>query len=181
MWRQYELPTSLRTLQLSDKESFYREVEKRDDYQRLKQMEGKEVEAEFYKQGDGQMRASHVRVLSMGSLPDYGAPSGYGGHSNDYGRPPQFPPEMPGLPPPPPPAPASHSRDGGASSMPLAWPPAPPGLPVAPPGLPGAPPGLPAPPGMPGAGPPNFFDPFYQAQMMAFMAMSAAKKEKKKE
>merc|ERR1719444_460711 len=64
MWRQYELPTNLRTLQFADKSKFQMEVERRDDYKRLKLMEGKEVEAELYKLPDGQLRASHVRCKS---------------------------------------------------------------------------------------------------------------------
>jgi hypothetical protein len=63
MWRQYELPTNVRTLQLSDKAKFIAEVEKRGDFARLKAMEGQEVTAELYKLPDGQVRASHVRCL----------------------------------------------------------------------------------------------------------------------
>merc|ERR1712050_640518 len=70
MWRQYELPTNLRTLQFADKDKFQKEVEGRDDYRRLKEMEGKEVEAELYKLPDGQLRASHVRVVQPGMLTD---------------------------------------------------------------------------------------------------------------
>jgi len=66
MWRQYELPTNLRTVQFVDSAKFKKEVEKRDDYRRLKEMEGKEVEAELYKLGDGQIRAWHVRVVQPG-------------------------------------------------------------------------------------------------------------------
>merc|ERR1719399_1180246 len=45
MWRQYELPTNLRTMQFSEPAKFKAEVENREDYRRLKEMEGKEVEA----------------------------------------------------------------------------------------------------------------------------------------
>merc|ERR1719277_2384640 len=37
MWRQYELPTNLRTLQFADKTRFTREVERREEFQRLKE------------------------------------------------------------------------------------------------------------------------------------------------
>merc|ERR1719203_1330785 len=74
MWRQYELPTNLRTLQFADKAKFQKEVETRDDYRRLKDMEGKEVEAELYKLPDGQLRASHVRVVVPGMLKDDSRP-----------------------------------------------------------------------------------------------------------
>merc|ERR1719330_1185512 len=71
MWRQYELPTNLRTMQFADKAKFQKEAEKREDYRRLKGMEGQEVEAELYKLPDGQLRASHVRVIQQqGMLPD---------------------------------------------------------------------------------------------------------------
>lgn len=70
MWRQYELPTNLRTLQLSDKTKFQKQCEHRDDWRRLKEMEGKEVEAELYKLPDGQLRASHVRIVNQAMLSD---------------------------------------------------------------------------------------------------------------
>jgi len=64
MWRQYELPTNLRTMQFADKRRFDMEITTFPDYQRLKEMEGRDVEAELYKTEDGQMRASHVRLVS---------------------------------------------------------------------------------------------------------------------
>merc|ERR1712087_58920 len=89
MWRQYELPTNLRTLQLTNKPKFVKEVEQREDYLRLKQMDGKEVEAELYKQGDGQLRASHVRAKIPPEMLQEGA---------GYEPPPVMPP-IPGGPP----------------------------------------------------------------------------------
>lgn len=76
MWRQYELPTNLRTLQFADKAKFQKEVDGRDDYRRLKEMEGKEVEAELYKLPDGQLRASHVRAVVLGMITDAERPGG---------------------------------------------------------------------------------------------------------
>merc|ERR1719362_687369 len=73
MWRQYELPTNLRSLQFADPQRFAQEVQSRPDYKRLKDMEGKEVEAELYRLPDGQLRASYVRPLdSPESLTDRG-------------------------------------------------------------------------------------------------------------
>merc|ERR1712025_287647 len=63
MWRQYELPTNIRTMQFADPNKFKREVEKREEYHRLKEFEGKEVEAELYKLPDGQVRAWRVKPL----------------------------------------------------------------------------------------------------------------------
>merc|ERR1712176_911105 len=62
-----------------------------------KQMDGKEVEAELYKQGDGQLRASHVRAkIPIGEVQDGAGyepppvmPEGAGA----------MPPGMPGMPP----------------------------------------------------------------------------------
>merc|ERR1719183_833363 len=69
MWRQYELPTNIRTMQFADPAKFKADVEKRQEYRRLKEMEGKEVEAELYKLPDGQIRAWHVRALHPGGYP----------------------------------------------------------------------------------------------------------------
>lgn len=97
MWRQYELPTNLRTMQFADSDKFKKEVESRDDYKRLKEMQGKEVEAELYKLPDGQVRAWHVRVVQAG------VPSVEGGGSSSmrafeapapgWAEPVPFPPE----------------------------------------------------------------------------------------
>jgi len=173
MWRQYELPTNVRTMQFADPDKFKADVEKRQEYTRLKEMEGKEVEAELYKLPDGQIRAWHVRALNAPGFLDGPAatsssayppavadqwPPG-GGKGDGYGQP-QFPP-MPGGPPGMPPP-----GMGGPPGM------GPPGMP--PPGMP--PPGM-GPPGMYGGG-----DPYYQAQMMQMMQMGMmGKKEKKKD
>lgn len=63
MWRQYELPTNLRTMQTTDPAKFQEEVQSRDDFQRLKAMEGRTVEAELYRLPDGQLRAWHVKTI----------------------------------------------------------------------------------------------------------------------
>merc|ERR1719253_1403 len=68
MWRQYELPTNIRTMQFADPAKFKADVEKRQEYKRLKQMEGAEVEAELYKLPDGQIRAWHVRALNQARI-----------------------------------------------------------------------------------------------------------------
>lgn len=65
MWRHYELPTNLRSLQFADPQRFQQEVQSRVDYRRLKEMEGREVEAELYRLPDGQLRASHVRAVEI--------------------------------------------------------------------------------------------------------------------
>jgi len=117
MWRQYELPTNLRIMQFTDKPKFTLQVEQREEYKRLKEIEGKEVEAELYKLPDGQVRASHVRAIlppgAQEALPsNAGFPDGF----------------MPDAPP-------------GALPMPTM----PPGaMPMAMPGMPdGRPPGMP--------------------------------------
>merc|ERR1719329_277262 len=46
MWRQYELPTNLRSMQFANADRFQKEVQSRADYQRLKDMEGEDVAAE---------------------------------------------------------------------------------------------------------------------------------------
>jgi hypothetical protein len=72
MWRQYELPMNVRTMQFADPDKFRAEVENRTEYKRLKQMDGQEVEAELYKLPDGQIRAWHVKALNpagRGSIP----------------------------------------------------------------------------------------------------------------
>ena len=74
MWHQYESPTNLRSMQFADPNKFQSEVQSRPDYKRLKEMEGKEVEAELYRLADGQIRASHVR--SLGGTPSLEGPSG---------------------------------------------------------------------------------------------------------
>jgi len=76
MWRQYELPTNLRSLQFADPSRFQQEVQARSDYKRLKEMEGKEVEAELYKQADGQIRAWNVRNLNPSNMLTSGATEG---------------------------------------------------------------------------------------------------------
>ena len=43
MWREYELPANIRSLQFADPEKFAMEVQTRSDYQRLQGMDGKEV------------------------------------------------------------------------------------------------------------------------------------------
>merc|ERR1719253_2242884 len=68
MWRQYELPTNVRTLQFADPAKFKMDVENRAEYQTLKQMEGRDVEAELYKLPDGQIRAWHVRALNQARI-----------------------------------------------------------------------------------------------------------------
>merc|ERR1712187_934687 len=75
MWRQYELPTNIRTMQFSDAARFKKEVEKKDEYKRLKEYEGKQVEAELYKTPEGQLRAWHVRVCQAALLTDVAASS----------------------------------------------------------------------------------------------------------
>merc|ERR1719221_1391062 len=74
MWRQYELPNNLRTMQFADKAKFQREVEGREDYKRLKEMEGRDVEAEDHYLPDGQLRASHVRAVQPGGAADHAGP-----------------------------------------------------------------------------------------------------------
>eukprot|EP00927_Polykrikos_kofoidii_P064840 TRINITY_DN6056_c0_g2_i1.p1 TRINITY_DN6056_c0_g2~~TRINITY_DN6056_c0_g2_i1.p1 ORF type:complete len:1000 (-),score=203.81 TRINITY_DN6056_c0_g2_i1:123-2696(-) len=64
MWRQYELPTNLRSLQVADPQKFRQEAKSRTEFRRLKEMEGREVEAELHKMQDGQVRASHVKLVS---------------------------------------------------------------------------------------------------------------------
>merc|ERR1712066_614343 len=105
-------------------------------------MEGREVDAELYKQADGQLRASHVRVRNTGMLQDgHAPPQGFGAPSLPYdGSAQQFPPVMP---------PPQLDQQGAPPGMPPPhWPPQPPGMPP-PPGMDGAPPGMPPPPGMP--------------------------------
>eukprot|EP00439_Symbiodinium_sp_Y106_P031680 s2845_g3.t2 len=110
LWRQYELPTNLRCLQFTDRAKFVSQVEHREDYRRLKEMVGKQVEAELYKLPDGQVRASHVRAVAQHALPE--AKPGDDDPipmaerpGNEEDGPPSFPP-MPGMPfpggPPPP-------------------------------------------------------------------------------
>lgn len=166
MWRQYELPTNVRTMQFADPNKFKREVEKRDEYLRLKEFEGKEVEAELYKLPDGQVRAWHVRIIGGGML----APND-GMNHHATGSAPPLPPPPPGgggggFPPP------GFGPPGGTTGGPLP-PPPPPGMSPGGPGMPGMPPGMPGmPPGM---------DPFYQAQMMQMMQMQMMQKKEKKE
>eukprot|EP00928_Gymnodinium_smaydae_P087308 TRINITY_DN71588_c0_g1_i1.p1 TRINITY_DN71588_c0_g1~~TRINITY_DN71588_c0_g1_i1.p1 ORF type:complete len:508 (-),score=125.33 TRINITY_DN71588_c0_g1_i1:30-1553(-) len=174
MWRQYELPTNIRTLQFADKVKFNKEVEHRSEYKRLKEMEGKQVEAELYKLPDGQVRAWHVRVLAP-----------HGELENDGGAYPQA--ALPASAPPPAPAPAAEPQEN-AWSAPSAAPPQghAEGGPPGPPGMPGMPPGMMPPPGGPGGLPPGLppgMPPEYYQQMMAFMQNSAMmpKKEKKKD
>mmetsp|Transcript_64536 Transcript_64536/g.120105 ORF Transcript_64536/g.120105 Transcript_64536/m.120105 type:complete len:479 (-) Transcript_64536:62-1498(-) len=152
MWRQYELPTNLRVLQFTDKVKFTVQVEQREEYKRLKDIEGKEVEAELYKLPDGQVRASHVRAM----LP----PGAQEAVSSNAG----FPDGMPdGLPMP---------------TMPPGMPDGPPGalpMPTMPPGampMPGMPDGRP--PGMPEAA-------HMQMMQMMQMMQGGGKKEKKKD
>merc|ERR1719221_1550339 len=101
MWRQYELPNNLRTMQFADKAKFQREVEGREDYKRLKEMEGRDVEAELYKLPDGQLRASHVRMLNAGSVPmledgrSGGATSASTFPNNSWGSSSAYEPEAP--------------------------------------------------------------------------------------
>mmetsp|Transcript_28799 Transcript_28799/g.64916 ORF Transcript_28799/g.64916 Transcript_28799/m.64916 type:complete len:495 (+) Transcript_28799:79-1563(+) len=112
LWRQYELPTNLRCLQFTDRAKFVSQVEHREDYRRLKEMVGKQVEAELYKLPDGQVRASHVRAVVQQTLPDAklgdeeGMPFAERREGNEDDQPPSFPP-VPGMPPfpggPPPP------------------------------------------------------------------------------
>lgn len=118
MWRQYELPTNIRTMQFADPAKFKREVEGRDEYLRLKEFEGKEVEAELYKLPDGQVRAWHVRIVHGGGLPSHAPQAGYGGA---YGGAPGG--NAAALPPPPPPGapggcPAGGQPAGMAPGMP---------------------------------------------------------------
>jgi len=75
MWRQYELPTNLRSMQVSDPQKFQQEVQSRADYRRLKEMEGREVEAELYRLPDGQLRAWHVRPMDPEPLEAGGPPA----------------------------------------------------------------------------------------------------------
>lgn len=201
MWRQYELPTNLRTLQFADKAKFQREVEGRDDYRRLKEMEGKEVEAELYKLPDGQLRASHVRIVQAGMLTDRkqwmlednaGMGSSSRLHGEEHSMPPSRVPcddsgqyDMAG---------PNGSSPMGSNSMQQQIPPmGPPGMPPAPGMPPGVPPGMDprmGPCGMMPGMPPSYMDPNYHAQMMQAMhAMHAMhggnwgpqKKEKKKD
>jgi len=210
MWRQYELPTNLRTLQFADKARFQREVEGRDEYRRLKEMEGKDVEAELYKLPDGQLRASHVRIIQPGMLTDASRPAMLEDRPGAAG-PSSAPPTAPIAPSgaafassagaAPVTAPVAASEQGRFEDRP---PPQQGGMPPPPmplgggpggaqgmPGMPGAGPGGPSVPGMPGGvgtmpgGPmPPFFDPGYQAQMMqamqAQMQMMQGKEKKKK-
>lgn len=110
LWRQYELPTNLRCLQFTDRAKFVSQVEHREDYRRLKEMVGKQVEAELYKLPDGQVRASHVRAVAQHALPE--AKPGDDDPipmserpGNEEDGPPSFPPMLgmpfPGGPPPP--------------------------------------------------------------------------------
>merc|ERR1719329_602406 len=64
MWRQYELPTNLRSMQFANADRFQKEVQSRADYQRLKDMEGKDVEADLHRLADGQLRASKVKLVA---------------------------------------------------------------------------------------------------------------------
>lgn len=202
MWRQYELPTNIRTLQLSDKAKFNKEVENRNEYKRLKEMEGKHVEAELYKLPDGQVRAWHVRITSPNGgfeEPDM-LTNGSDGHGGSASFPPSAPSQGSFPPAAPPPAQESHEHN---------WPPQAPQQPVSasapavggspdegfmgPPGMmpPGGPPGMPPgmppngmPPGMPpGGGLPPGMPPEYYQQMMQMMhnAANMGKKEKKKD
>jgi len=156
MWRQYELPMNVRTMQFADPDKFRADVEKRVEYKRLKQMEGADVEAELYKLPDGQIRAWHVRSLN---------PAGFGPLSIDDGN-----------------SATASNASPGHSEAPGMPPPGmgPPGMP--PPGM--GPPGMPPPPGMgpPGMPPPGMDPMMYQAQMMQMMQMGMmGKKEKKKD
>lgn len=174
MWRQYELPTNIRTLQFADPAKFKADVEKRAEYQRLKAMENKEVEAELYKLPDGQIRAWHVRALGGNAGYVDGATS-----SSALAYPPNQPPPGQYDPNAPPsaeqwPAHGNGPPGGKGEGMPgMAQ------FPPMMPGGPGGPPGM-GPPGM--GGMPPYGDPYYQAQMMQMMQMGMmGKKEKKKD
>lgn len=164
MWRQYELPTNLRCLQFSHKAKFAAEVQGRDEYLRLKDMEGKEVEAELYRLPDGQLRASHVRVQMHGMI---GGPAS---------GPTPLPPAYPGAPPAYEPEGMPERRfdesgpsKGGPMGVPGGMPP--PGMPgMPPPGMPGMPPGM-----------PPFMDPKAYMEMMQAQMGKKEKKEKKKD
>lgn len=96
LWRQFELPTNLRCLQFTDRAKFVAQVEHREDYRRLKDMVGKQVDAELYKLPDGQLRASHVRALRpvLENAADDEMPQLEGQDEES----PSFPP-VPGMPP----------------------------------------------------------------------------------
>lgn len=103
LWRQFELPTNLRCLQFTDRAKFIGQVEHREEYRRLKDMVGKQVDAELYKLPDGQLRASHVRVSRpvLENVDDEGMPALEGQADEE---PPSFPPVGmmpfgPGMPP----------------------------------------------------------------------------------
>lgn len=97
LWRQFELPTNLRCLQFTDRAKFVGQVEHREEYRRLKEMVGKQVDAELYKLPDGQLRASHVRALRpvLENADEEGMPALEGQGDEE---PPSFPP-VPGMPP----------------------------------------------------------------------------------
>lgn len=170
MWRQYELPTNVRTLQFADPAKFKADVENRQEYKRLKEMEGREVEAELYKLPDGQIRAWHVKALNVHGYVE-GPPGAMSSSTPALPAPGPFDPNAPPAgqwPPGQPPMDPSGGKGG---------PPGMPGMPGFPPGMPGMPGG---PPGMPGM--PPYGDPYYQAQMMQMMQMGMmGKKEKKKD
>jgi len=205
MWRQYELPTNVRTMQFADPAKFKADVEKRAEFRRLKEMEGKDVEAELYKLPDGQIRAWHVRAVGGGgyggpAMLDNTASTSSSAHPGHYGGAPPHFDQSRGAPPPPPHGgpPMGGPPMGGPPGegmppfppmMPPGGPPpnmgGPPGGPPGPPGgppfgAPGGPPGMPPPGGMPPGGMPPYGDPYYQQMMMMQMGMMP-KKEKKKD
>jgi len=59
-------------MQFADPQRFQQEVRCREEYQRLREMEGREVEAELYRLPDGQLRAWHVKLLQK-ALPSTAA------------------------------------------------------------------------------------------------------------
>jgi len=179
MWRQYELPINLRCLQLHDMPKFRKEVSSRQEYVRLKAVEGKPVEAELYKLPDGSVRAWHVRVVA--GISELDGPE-QKSTSSALPPPAERVPFDPNAPPPPA---GLDTKEGAAraQSGPFGGPPVP-GA-----GPPGGPPGMPpgmhgeGPPGMPPAGLPPGMPPQYYEQMMQMMhaAQKAAKKEKKRD
>lgn len=198
MWRQYELPTNIRTLQFADPTKFKKEVESRKEFLRLKDMEGKDVEAELYKLPDGGIRAWHVRILQPNVPPMMADGSTDGLSSPPFAHPAAGAPGIPsapGAPPPPPERPAAMGSAGDGNNF--GGPPSqreepptmmPPGMGPPPPGFMGGPggpppPGMGPPPGMFPGMPPPYGDPNYQAQVMQMMQaqLKKEKKEKKKE
>jgi len=63
MFRHYEIPPHLQAVQHSDPKTFEEQIQYREDYRRLRQLEGKEVEADLVRLQGDLLRATNVRLL----------------------------------------------------------------------------------------------------------------------